>query len=211
MHEWEFPSALRRAVRPLLHQQCWCWGNDIRHQSGNLLLTYGFTRTRCEGQEPGGSRYALSRGSGETVLLWGFGLVFAAPELGVIFLDRYDACPLLLAPEAPCRTWHRRHEVTGEFQARSREDADRRRHLFVAACRWIADYEAWVRLHAGASHRRVVLAGWTHTSAQLSEPEGAWRQLATRAGQLLCEQLSPVPAASASARMPSVQLHHTTA
>lgn len=211
MHEWEFPSALRRAVRPLLHQQCWCWGNDIRHQSGNLLLTYGFTRTRCDGQEAGGSRYALSGGSGETVLLWGFGLVFAAHQRGAVFLDRYDACPMLLSPEAPCGTWHRRDEVTGDLRARSRDDADRRRHLFVAVCRWIADYEAWVRLHAGTSYRRVVLAGWTHTSTQLSDPEGAWRQLATRADQLLGEQLSPVPAASASAGTSSVQPHHPTA
>jgi hypothetical protein len=35
------PANIQRAVIPLLDQQMWCWGCDVRRTQGNLLLAYG--------------------------------------------------------------------------------------------------------------------------------------------------------------------------
>ena len=45
---WRVPPSVIREGKLLLDQQCWCWGQDIRHPDGNLLLTHGFVRERHE-------------------------------------------------------------------------------------------------------------------------------------------------------------------
>ena len=55
---WRVPPSVIREGKLLLDQQCWCWGQDIRHPEGNLLLTHGFVRERHD-TEKDLSRYTL--------------------------------------------------------------------------------------------------------------------------------------------------------
>lgn len=57
----------------LMHQQCWCWGQDVRRPEGNLLLENGFERTRAPEDVSGSFRYWLER-NGTRLALWGFGV-----------------------------------------------------------------------------------------------------------------------------------------
>jgi hypothetical protein len=38
--------ALRRRASALFDQQMWCWGQDVRHHGGDVLVRYGFCRWR---------------------------------------------------------------------------------------------------------------------------------------------------------------------
>lgn len=193
MSSWDFPRALRQQTQELFHQQCWCWGADIRHPPGNLLLEHGFTRTRYTGRGAGSSRYHRVVGIGTSVFLWGFGAAYAVVGSGAVFVDRYEPTPLLIPSVDACQTWHRREEAHGCRIPRSWEDANRRRLLFTALCRWIASYERWVTHYAGEAHRVSVLAEWKDVVSPASEIARAWRLLAWRANALLRQQLwSPV-------------------
>ncbi len=79
--------AVRRWMRNqgtvLLNQQIWCWGQDIRHREGNLLLAYGFRRHRPPANTHGSSCYELQVNEQTAIRLWGFGFFYEHHELGV--------------------------------------------------------------------------------------------------------------------------------
>ena len=64
----------------LLHQQCWCWGYDVRRQNAdgraNLLVELGFERVPPPDGVHGATTYRLRQSDGLTITLWGFGLCF---------------------------------------------------------------------------------------------------------------------------------------
>lgn len=155
------PSDLERlwneTGQPLLHQQCWCWGWDIRRPAGNLLIERGFTRTRPPGPNEGSSAYLL-RGDGYRVVLWGFGIHYSRRGVGSIFLGRYASLPLISAEdEPPTDVWlpgalppMRRVAIAGSGVE----------VLLPALLRWIAGYERWVRRRAGEAHREAAIMAW---------------------------------------------------
>jgi len=202
MQDWTFPRSLRNPAQLLLHQQCWCWGVDIRRHSGNLLVAYGFTRTRCPDADVGGSRYLARPAVGASLYLWGFGAVYAEVGTGAVFVGRYDATPILLSPDAPVGQWHRPTDVHGTHVPQSWDEANRRRMLFVRLCHRIADYEAWVCSYAGASYREGVLSEWRTSRNPASDPQQAWRGLSSRVDDLLRSQLWSGPAAPCQASAP---------
>lgn len=172
-----FTLPLRRTTQKLFHQQCWCWGADIRHEPDNLLLVYGFTRTRSGGQ--GGSRYEYVVDSETSVYLWGFGAVYAVTGVGAVFLDRYDGAPMMIDP-AGCCAWHWREEVNGYWTPSCSEDVDRCRGLFAGLCRWISRYERWVSAVVGQSHRAEILAEWRSAVTAASDIADEWWQIASQ-------------------------------
>ena len=54
------PARVRRRGEAVLHQQCWCWGQDIRRVAGNLLLDNGFDKHRPLDGKEGSSAYRLN-------------------------------------------------------------------------------------------------------------------------------------------------------
>jgi hypothetical protein len=166
---------LARVGSLLLHQQCWCWGCDIRRPEGNLLLQYGFVRLRPPRPDSGSSRYTLRIGDRTKLHLWGFGAAWQEGE-DATFVARYEFQPVMLRKECLAGDiW-----VRDQLFFHSPEPRRQWKSLAHAACfsRFNAGYERWVLRTAGLAYRREVLAQWDHFSVSAEEFAAAWECLA---------------------------------
>ncbi|MCY3704183.1 MAG: hypothetical protein OXH08_01575 [Gammaproteobacteria bacterium] len=166
----------RSKGQELLHRQCWNWGRDIVRPEGNLLLEAGFLRRRPPGGEAGSSCYTLALSDGDSLMLWGFGLLYGTHR-GGIYLNRYEFRPVWL-PSETIRgpIWKPDMIPAGQAPPSLRVPVD----LTVSAIRRIADYEEWVLARCGLEYRRAVLRQWREPSEHLP-PQAlprAWRSLA---------------------------------
>jgi len=147
------PSAQRRRAETLLDQQFWCWGQDIRHPGGNLLLDYGFDRRRPPAGQRGSSAYTLSPAPGRTLVLWGFGLSYADAGVGALFLPRYGFAPRVGdAAGAPSTAWALEH-LPPLHVPTGRGERERAARVLTALTGWVAAYEEWVAATHGLPYR----------------------------------------------------------
>ena len=167
----------RRRGQELLHRQCWNWGRDIVRPEGNLLLEAGFLKRRPPQGETGSTCYTLALPDGDSLMLWGFGVLYGTPRKGGVYLNRYQFRPVWLPSETiQGPIWKPGMIPTGQAPPSPRIPVD----LTVAAIRRTADYEEWALAHCGLEYRRAVLRQWNRPSGQLP-PETlprAWRTLA---------------------------------
>ncbi len=167
----------RRKGQELLHRQCWNWGRDIVRPEGNLLLEAGFLKQRPPKGETGSSCYTLALPHGDSLMLWGFGLLYGTPQKGGVYLNRYRFRTVWLPSEKiQGPIWKPGMIPTEQAPPSLRIPVD----LTVAAIRRVADYEEWILAHCGPEYRHAVLREWNRPSGQLP-PEAlpqAWRTLA---------------------------------
>ena len=167
----------RRRGQKLLHWQCWIWGRDIVRPEGNLLLEAGYLRRRPPEGEAGTSWYTRSLPDGDSLVLWGFGVLYGTPREGGVYLNRYQFRPVWLPSETVREPiWKADMIPTGQTPPSPRMPVD----LTVAAIRRIADYEEWALARCGVEYRRAVLRKWNRPSERPSPqtlPQ-AWRALA---------------------------------
>ena len=170
-------GASRRKGQELLNRQCWNWGRDIERPEGNLLLEAGFFRRRPPEGEAGSSCYTLALPNGDSLMLWGFGLLYGTPLRGGVYLNRYQFRPVWVPSETVQEPiWKPDTIPTAQTPPSPRIPVD----LTVAAIRRIADYEEWALAHCGLEYRRAVLRQWKRPSEQ-PPPQAvpqAWRALA---------------------------------
>ena len=170
-------GATRRNGQKLLDRQCWNWGRDILRPEGNLLLEAGFLKRRPPEGEVGSSCYTLVLPDGDSLMVWGFGLLYATPRKGVVYLNRYQFRPVWLQSETVQEPiWKPDKIPAAQTPPSPRVPVD----LTVVAVRRIADYEEWVLARCGLEYRRAVLRQWKRHSKRLP-PEAvpqAWRALA---------------------------------
>jgi len=144
------PAAMRRELEKLMHQQCWCWGCDIRRESGNLLLAFGASRVRPEA--PGqlrSSAYHVPLADNGWAVLWGFGVAMVPAKGGPLVLYRYHTMPHIVSqPDALRTVWCR-----DDLPPLERADTAPAWWAALNVFRWIASYERWVLAHAGATWR----------------------------------------------------------
>ena len=161
----------------LMHQQCWCWGQDIRSVAGNVLLSNGFQRSRPPDRSLGSTRYAL-RLPTAALWLWGFGVVYEDRAYGAIYLNRYSFRPAY--SERPFREndmWNPQ-QVADSFTPSPLSARDAAAVLTGSLLLWIASYEEGILQCAGLSYRRATLLNW-HEPAILPECVPAeWKALA---------------------------------
>ena len=172
---WRVPPSVIREGKLLLDQQCWCWGQDIRHPDGNLLLTHGFVRERHE-SEKDLSRYRTHPASslghppstkeGSGIVLWAFGLFYDG-----LWLLRQDFKIRLAPSELPPDIWTVR-DAKIHYPA-TEDEGEQLREKLRAACLWIAEYEdniprAW---------RAETLRRWDKKSISAAEQAARWRSL----------------------------------
>lgn len=174
--ELRLPEGLAETGAGLLHQQCWCWGYDIRHPEGNLLLAFGFERERPLPPASGSSHYR-KRLSQVTVHLWGFGVVWQDP-LGACYVNRYRFGPVpvnLACLERPI--W------SPDGLVLLPPGSVPQTLLFeqlAAICCFIASYEDWIVRRLGLAHREAALQAWDSTAVEASRMADAWRHLASQ-------------------------------
>jgi hypothetical protein len=191
-YQRHWPDEARDLGCLLMHQQCWCWGQDIRCPDGNLLLSYGFERSRPEHRSAGSSRYTLRLPSA-TVRLWGFGVVYEQGGVGAVYLNRYGFRPAYSALSFDEHTVWKPDDVIGFSLPESLNAVRAATALANSLLLWIAAYEEHVLRFPGLTYRRETLRNW-HEPAILPQrvPE-EWRNLARRAGQVVEEHKPDTP------------------
>lgn len=161
----------------LMHQQCWCWGQDIQRPGGNLLLSYGFERSRPPEGVRGSSRYCIA--SEESVLvLWGFGAGYAVKSCGSIYVNRYCFVPRWACEATVWSTVWQPEQLAMWTRPCTRRQVRRSRRLLRAMIRRFAAYELWVLETQGVAYRQATLAHWTHTSIPADRMAAEWELLA---------------------------------
>lgn len=205
------PVAVRRRGAPLLNQQCWCWGCDIRRAAGNLLLAYGCTRQRPPAGQQGSSAYTLWLPNGQALVLWGFGLFYGHPALGGLYLARSGFAPRLLDdPTPPAHAWSW-EQLAAAYAPRDVQDWWRAHHLLALTADWIAGYERWVVATCGLAYRTACVAAWRKAALPAPAMAAAWRDLAqhcaTRAALLIADQPTDGTGVSSVGRRQAEETH----
>lgn len=164
----------------LLHQQCWCFGYDIRRKIGderaNLLLELGFERTAPPTKQIGATMYQRRESNGEIVTLWGFGMCFGDENSGV-FVSRFSFWPRLGEVAAP-KVAHAPTHLADFRTTRRLHECEYALCYFARALVWLADYEREVARVAGQSHRETALKEWQHAASAPDAIPSQWEDLA---------------------------------
>ena len=171
----------RQLGQRLLNQQCWCWGCDIRHSAGNLLLDYGCERVRPPERRQGSSVYTW-RDSSTTVVLWGWGLWYSRGGPQQLYLARYDVRPQLMELLQPPSTVWAMDDLP-EARLPQEHEQQQAGALLCGACRWIVAYERWIHQTVGIDYRAECLQRWNKRSMGAIELCEHWLNLAQRASQ----------------------------
>lgn len=167
-----------RATASLLDQQLWCFGRDIRHSDGNLLIRFGFERSPAPNPVTESSAYLLRGRSGCQTVLWGFGLFYGEEGYGGIFLRRYASAPRwTVAHRVPECVWKPEGLSSMNWPCNAQEQA-LANHLFEGAAAWLAEYEEWVLNIAGIDYRHACLRRWTKKFVAPELVPQEWRRIA---------------------------------
>jgi len=163
--------------QPLLHQQCWCWGWDIRRADGNLLLERGFRKLRPPHPDAGTSTYRL-RGHGYALGLWGFGTFYGRPGMGGVFIGRYAEGPLFAESSRPPEDVWLPLSMPAMTELQHVAMPGTSLDLFAQLLDWVARYERWVQRVAGPEHRAAAIDAWgDKTVVSAHEMAASWHQL----------------------------------
>ncbi len=174
------PRDVRRLGRLLLHQQCWCWGQDIRRQGGNLLLEYGFERHGMPEEAQGCTVYRLRLPGRRVLLLWGFGFFFGQTGLGGLIVGRYEFRPRLSPRAHPSMPVWRPEQIPGRLLPQSDADFARALALLAQGMRAISEYESWVAREIGLPYRRRLIVEWDRDYIPAEGVAETWLAMAER-------------------------------
>lgn len=148
------PREARRVGRKLLTQQCWCWGQDVKCEAGNLLMQYGFSRQRPPEGESGATTYSLKLLPNAHVALWGFGMFYGEAGRGGVFVGRFNFEARYHATwELPGQIWSPPQIDDLVHVPKTREERDTTRVLLSNAILWMQRYEQWVLEKQGLEYR----------------------------------------------------------
>lgn len=144
------PKYLQDEWKGLFTKQLYCMGRDIRHED-NLLLRYGFTRQRPPNPDDGSSQYSFAE-HGERVVLWGFGMLFAAGDRG-LFLWRHEFEPKLVGAGALLPNIWDPDQLPRRTMPGTPEETRLMLRLLVRSTRWLEGYENWILATCGQAYR----------------------------------------------------------
>ena len=159
-----------------MEQQVWCWGRDIEHSGGNLLIDFGFQRHRDRGVNDRSTCYRLD-GDRLHVSLWGFGMFFGNRKFGGLYLDRFDFCPRWAPVESLSLTIHWPEELPAFARTQGSLQWQYAHRLWKSSLHWSASYESWVRSTVGLGYRRECVAMWLRPFVRAEKMSAAWRFL----------------------------------
>lgn len=170
------PEGLAEWGARLLHQQCWCWGADIRRPEGNLLLAYGFSRLRPPAGVAGSTHYWKDLETAR-IHLWGFGVVWQEPD-AACYVNRYQFRPIFVPADLLQHSiWSPEPLMTNPAGS----GCGRRLIAQLASiCSFAAAYEQWVAASQGEGYRARILQEWEQTIVSADQFASAWRELADR-------------------------------
>jgi hypothetical protein len=150
------PAVDRHLLAELLDQQMWFFGRDIQHPDGNLLLRFGFDRSRPPVAVSGTSRYIIATHAG-VLVLWGWGAVWRDADPLALLMRRHGPGPRLISARSPLDdVWA--HTALAGTPARSDADRARLDALLTDFAGWVSEYEQWARATCGEPWRQECAA-----------------------------------------------------
>ncbi|MEZ6143667.1 MAG: hypothetical protein R3B84_24145 [Zavarzinella sp.] len=149
-------SQFRTQAAKLLDQQLWCWGRDILHPKGNLLLDLGMCRYRDANHQKDGTMYSASTNEGNIVWLWGFGIMCCSPQGDGVFLQRsrFEPKRLRHRPPRPVHYWH---DLPLIQKTATRTETNQMQAMLKQLFLWISQYEHWIAETQGVSYRQSTI------------------------------------------------------
>lgn len=153
------PDRLNRiswtAARRLLHQQLWCWGQDMKapDPGDNPLLAEGFVRHQRPAGQRGTSRYELDLPDGSQVVLWGYGAFFrAAGQARGTLLVRHRPGPHMVDLDSLVEAWFP-DQLPDLDEPVTPSECEAALANLEGLCAWIAGYEDRVNASRGGAYR----------------------------------------------------------
>lgn len=175
MNYWELSRQQRALLVSLMDQQLWCWGQDIEHRPGNLLLAYGFTRIRPPQGQKACSQYSLVLGDETTLRVWGYGIAFVTLGESCYF-SRAACSPALLKSQLGEAVFSSDDLPPLKYTLNLAEKL-RCQGYFATVLREIASYESWLEDRLGAEYRETILSSRKHGSARHRANVDEWAAL----------------------------------
>ena len=161
-----------------MHDQAWCWGQDVRYPCGNLLIRYGLERLARLGPDGRTAGYTCSINDHGGVWLRGSGMFYSRGGGAGIFLGRYDMRPRMITCDAPpLDTWMMEGLDAFPLAEASQRGIAEACLLVPEACAWIAAYERWITEAFGIAHREQCLRGWGQRETPAGEFAQRWSAL----------------------------------
>lgn len=161
----------------LLHHQCWCWGRDIWHPQGNLLIRHGFERFGVPEGKEGSNFYRLRIDERREIALWGFGVLYSSAEKGAIFIKRYEFYPKLFQTAKIDLPVFKGDQLPPRRAPRSDEEINVAAFLNAELIEWILKYESWIEKTCGKSWRVNCLKEWQNTKLSPRQIKKGWEKL----------------------------------
>ena len=189
----QFKSPLNLGI-DLLNQQLWCWGRDVEHASGNLLLKYGFERTEKPAKSKATSIYEYEVSQTARVVLRGFGIFYGDDRWGGIFLQRYRFRPQYTRLTRLKKTCWQVEDLP-KLSKPNEKTFEKCRSLFADLVEWVYSYEKWVLEVEGTEYRRSTVNLWKNGKRKIicaEEMATTWAAVgmfycAGNAEQLACD------------------------
>ncbi len=179
----------------LLNQQLWCWGCDVRHSQGNVLVRQGFERLPPPVKSMGASIYTRPCGTEGTIWLHSYGVYFGVAGVGGIFCRRFSFVPVFSsASRLNALRWS--DPNAGEPAAPAPGVPGPAVRLTVQLCEAIAQIETGLREVVSSEERRRSVAKWqprTGRTLPADELATGWlllRDVIARAPALLWPECS---------------------
>lgn len=163
----------------LFHQQCWCWGYDIRHDGPNYLLEFGFRYTPRPDNRRGSSRYSMAA-DGRLFHIWAFGAAVTA-EYGsdplAICMRRYEKLPDRLLTTTRPENIHLPEQLDACTRKIAPAKLSNYSDHFIALIGLMYRYESFIETEAPRYHRRDSLCSWKHQYLPGPHMKSAWKSL----------------------------------
>jgi hypothetical protein len=169
------PVVLRRTLTRLTAQQFWLFGCDVRRPEGNVLAELGFRKQKAPGTGPAPSRYHLVVPGGETIVLWGFGLLWTDPDGHGVFLPRHRFQPRYRPGGEPVPPAWSEPELDG-LHLPAHADCPRCGAMVLAAIDWLIAYEHHIRSCRGLAYRDETMAAWSRPIGTAADLPTRWQQ-----------------------------------
>ncbi len=168
--------AWHKQAKILFDQQLWCWGRDVFHEQGNILIRYGFQRQPPPAKFKNVASLYILQNSSVTVILRGFGMFFGNAEHGYIFIDRASFSVKWFA-ELPPQMWTLEQILELRHRQNSPHIQTQKDYLLARCTRWLQAYEFWIKRQFGSTWRENNLLNWQRSCCQGSEMAAQWREI----------------------------------
>jgi len=178
------PIDIQRIAIPLLDQQMWCWGCDVRRSAGNLLLAYGAEK-RPSPDARYHSAYTFQVDGQAVMNLWGWGVWIAHLNWGSLFIGRSRFCVRYSPQVIPMPNAWRERDLPPMVGIQDETETGCASALLASALNWIGRYERWLCGQVDADYRAQTIDKWPQRrrykgGIPAAEMPKRWLELAER-------------------------------